>query len=151
VPKHIHAEVIKAWADGAEVEYREHDDKPWKETKGPGFVAYFQYRVKPVPHKWQKEMDAALAGAVIQWLKPQHGYHEWTVWEFAKQHVKNKDGDSPWDDDFYQFRIKPEQVVKFVEAKLDVQSGALSLVFKQLQGNLKLTFEDGKLVKAEVL
>lgn len=47
---HIHAEVIKAWADGAEIEYRRNSLHSWKVTSAPDWSEYYDYRVKPA-HK----------------------------------------------------------------------------------------------------
>lgn len=46
---HKHAEVIKAWADGAEIEFRFSRDELWKPCKNnsPGWLEETQYRVKP--------------------------------------------------------------------------------------------------------
>ena len=46
---HKHAEVIKAWADGAEIEFRFSRDGLWKPCKNncPGWLEGTQYRVKP--------------------------------------------------------------------------------------------------------
>ena len=52
VPKpHVHAEVIKAWADGAEIEFKIVDDQPWCPA-GKGLLSWhehYKYRVKPEP------------------------------------------------------------------------------------------------------
>lgn len=44
---HVHAEVIKAWADGKPVEWREHPSGYWKWTGSPKFIEDYEYRVKP--------------------------------------------------------------------------------------------------------
>ena len=44
---HKHAELIKAWADGAEIEVR--DSLVWQETTTPTWRGYFEYRIKPEP------------------------------------------------------------------------------------------------------
>ena len=53
---HKHAEIIKAWADGAEVEYRFHNgQKGWSEWKiheqDKPFLSgsWWEYRIKPEP------------------------------------------------------------------------------------------------------
>ena len=51
VPKpHVHAEVIKAWADGAtiQVHYGGKTDT-WEDHVSPSFAKDFKYRVKPEP------------------------------------------------------------------------------------------------------
>ena len=49
---HVHAEVIKAWADGATVEYNKGcDPYEWREVINgtPAWHPHVQYRVKPEP------------------------------------------------------------------------------------------------------
>lgn len=49
---HKHAEVIKAWADGAQVEYRSHlPSGEWIETQSPDWLEDYEYRIKPEPRK----------------------------------------------------------------------------------------------------
>lgn len=46
---HIHAEVIKAWADGKQIQFRWDDDGTWKDWKRdtPSFYPTCQYRIRP--------------------------------------------------------------------------------------------------------
>lgn len=46
---HVHAEVIKAWADGAIIECRlmRNADKSWKRIDHPSFQIDWEYRIKP--------------------------------------------------------------------------------------------------------
>lgn len=44
---HKHAEVIKAWADGAEIQVRSTPVSPWVDTDNPPFIECFEYRTKP--------------------------------------------------------------------------------------------------------
>jgi hypothetical protein len=44
---HVHAEVIKAWADGAEIEYRTAGHSNWEIVTNPFWNPDKQYRVKP--------------------------------------------------------------------------------------------------------
>lgn len=46
---HKHAELIKAWADGAEIEARESDTHKWGKCSQPAWVDFYQYRIKPEP------------------------------------------------------------------------------------------------------
>jgi hypothetical protein len=47
---HKHAEIIHAWADGAEIEFREvNSDDTWKAAALLLWCAYFEYRIKPEP------------------------------------------------------------------------------------------------------
>lgn len=44
---HVHAEVIKAWADGKPVEWRQGSDYEWSYAHSPCWEPGLQYRVKP--------------------------------------------------------------------------------------------------------
>lgn len=46
---HLHAEVIKAWADGNEIEFRQATHHIWETTKNPSWNVNTEYRVKPKP------------------------------------------------------------------------------------------------------
>lgn len=43
---HVHAEVIKAWADGKPIEYLD-DSGIWRRCFSPSWLEDYQYRVKP--------------------------------------------------------------------------------------------------------
>lgn len=45
--KHIHADVIIAWANGAEVQYFNEDSNKWRDTTAPQWMKHGVYRVKP--------------------------------------------------------------------------------------------------------
>lgn len=53
-----HAEVIKAWADGAEIECRFPTDTypEWTDTGDPGWYDNWEYRVKPQPKKYKVDV-----------------------------------------------------------------------------------------------
>ena len=44
---HKHAELIKAWADGAEIERYDHEDKDWLDDEQPIWYEADEYRIKP--------------------------------------------------------------------------------------------------------
>lgn len=46
---HKHSEVIKAWADGAKIEYRLDSGEVWQVSTNPLWVPRFEYRIKPEP------------------------------------------------------------------------------------------------------
>ena len=46
---HVHAEVIKAWADGAKIQIRHRVNETWVDCPEPSFSVDFKYRVKPEP------------------------------------------------------------------------------------------------------
>lgn len=153
---HKHAAVIKAWADGAAIEARfrnslSHSFGPWQHITAPSWdtTGHAEYRVKPEPHKWQKEIDAYVAGKTVEYYST--GRQCWIRLPGYRSTDPHERPDFQFNWPGSQFRIKPETVVKFVHAKLDVQSGALSIVYKAQDGTLKLIFEDGKLIDAEVL
>lgn len=55
--KHVHAEIIKALAEGAEVQVfrHEYDGYYWEDTATPSFNPDFEYRVKPADKIAEKE------------------------------------------------------------------------------------------------
>ena len=46
-PPHKHAEVIKAWADGAEIHYFSDDLRDWVLTEKPMWLTETRYRIAP--------------------------------------------------------------------------------------------------------
>lgn len=46
---HKHRELIKLWADGAEIERYCHDEKDWVDDEQPAWYFADQYRIKPEP------------------------------------------------------------------------------------------------------
>ncbi|OAM52910.1 hypothetical protein A7981_05595 [Methylovorus sp. MM2] len=42
-----HARLIKAWADGAEIQYRNNIGSDWTDISAPNFLDDFEYRIKP--------------------------------------------------------------------------------------------------------
>lgn len=61
---HKHAELIKAWADGAQIEFHSHDDV-WFLVANPNWDIEQGYRIKPTPKPdvvedvfvWKSPMD----------------------------------------------------------------------------------------------
>lgn len=53
---HKHAEVIKAWADGVEIEYRDPPDEQWSDAPCPNWYTSLEYRVKPQPKKYKVDV-----------------------------------------------------------------------------------------------
>jgi hypothetical protein len=156
---HVHAAVIKAWADGAEIQVKLAGDSVWLDCSPTGWFRNCEYRVKPPPpHKWQKEIDAYVAGKVVQYQLSMWPEHRW---ENLPGFRKNKETPE------FQFsgtanaifRIKPESV-SFI-CRVGVPYGFSPKIVSSWQGekptsatwqeNLRLTFEDGALIGAEVL
>lgn len=46
-PPHVHAGVIHAYADGAEIELKHYVCDPWRRVEAPVFAKNWLYRVKP--------------------------------------------------------------------------------------------------------
>ena len=46
---HKHAELIKAWADGAEIECKQIEDGNWLSVSQPAWDKASEYRIKPEP------------------------------------------------------------------------------------------------------
>lgn len=132
---HKHAAVIKAWADGAEIQFKDISGN-WR-TLTARYAVWGdldEYRVKPVPHKHQSMIDAFQAGKTIEveYLPGLWGTVKEPNWTLQ-----------------YNYRIKPEVVEHLFFA---YANGKLTLPTTWQPGpNLKLSFEDGKLIKAEVL
>lgn len=51
--RHKHADVIIAWAEGAEVEGRDTPTSPWTRTSTPSWYEKYEYRVKPLAKKYR--------------------------------------------------------------------------------------------------
>jgi hypothetical protein len=48
--KHKHADLIHAWADGAQIQWRDpKDDERWSDIKIPNWLEDCEYRIKPEP------------------------------------------------------------------------------------------------------
>lgn len=151
---HVHAGLIKQWADGAEVQKNIHEDV-WNDDPCPRWEPTFRYRIKPPPHRWRREMDAWEAGKTVQFrqcrasqgapAEPDNkpGY----TWEDLSL-IKGKVLPHHWDSWWLEFRIKPEavEVLKWVDP-----DGTVYHEKQNPSPNLKLTLVDGKLTKAEVL
>ena len=51
--RHKHADVIIAWANGAEVECRGQPSRGWLTATNPGWNEEYEYRVKPLAKKYR--------------------------------------------------------------------------------------------------
>jgi hypothetical protein len=117
--RHKWAEIIKAWADGATILYRE----CMTPLRGPEWGAwkvlpddrapmrtdmYIEYRVEPVkpPHKWQHEKEAFLAGRPVEFrMVGQQLWHKVDGW-VVDDCVKKQSPPIPiWDRDWLEFRL----------------------------------------------
>jgi len=85
---HVHAEVIKAWADGAEIEYNNgYDSRDWRTlTNGsPAWHEYVQYRVKPEP--------VVKYHGIMQGVGSFQDFNHNTGYHMLESHVRSNDID----------------------------------------------------------
>lgn len=64
---HIHAEVIKAWADGAKIQWFNSLIDHWSDIATPSWNIEFKYRIKPEPKKVQLRFFEDTSGFVRCW------------------------------------------------------------------------------------
>lgn len=122
---HKHAEVIKAWADGAKIEYRPSAQFPWKAVFRPLWREDTEYRVHD-PLREFKEAVAAGKTLQLQISEPDgSGASKWYDvssrvvdgwWEQFKS-----DGTFGSDPRRYKLRVKPEP--EAFELKIEVTGG----------------------------
>jgi hypothetical protein len=62
---HKHAKLIKAWADGAEIEYRK-QGAYWVADDEMGWYEDYEYRIKPEPKPDYSNDWNAVAGVITQ-------------------------------------------------------------------------------------
>lgn len=138
---HVHAALIKAWADGAEIEVRSPPGSGWRSCEHPAWCVGAEYRIKPTPHKWQKEVDAFKAGSSCQW--------RWLeMRDPPLGHIWHQCVAPDWNNERIEFRIKPGAVVQHWYFEPSMHRG---MGEQAGMANLKLTFENGVLMRAEVL
>ena len=137
--KHKHAELIIAWANGAEIEVS-NSGVTWGITATPDWNVNLQYRIKPKRPQWQQDLiDAVKAGKVIEFYD--NGWYRSTLCVHMDQY--NFAGSKQ-----HQYRIKPKpdltQTCEISFNFASFNSGYPTVIF---------TFdgETGKLKAAEVL
>jgi len=133
---HKHAELIKAWADGAEIQFLNQSSGDWVGVSDPCWHEGGMYRIKP-PHQALK--DAYAAGAKIQFLSRIH--NKWM-----------NVGYPAWYED-YEYRIKPEGIVYDLHATACKDWWGIIKPNNASSANLRITFdsETKELVNAEVI
>ena len=149
---HKHAELIKAWADGAEIEVYQPAFGRWEEAE-PAWHTSFEYRIKPPEvAQWRKDMAQALEdGKVV----------EWGIGGWGRSVHKAKDFLNPevhMDEEDYRIRPepKPDVVMYACVADSEIQLNASTKDIVCIAGcdrNLKIVFDGttGKPIAAEVL
>ena len=57
-PPHMHTEVIKAWADGAQIQFRNSPELRWRDCPNPpAFSEFAEYRIKPEKTEAEVELE----------------------------------------------------------------------------------------------
>lgn len=51
--RHKHADVIIAWAEGAEIEFKVQATGDWRKTDTPSWLEGWEYRIKPPAKKYR--------------------------------------------------------------------------------------------------
>lgn len=87
MPRHKHADLIHAWADGAEIQFKDGQDN-WIDCFAPSWADEGEYRIKPKVIKYQRYLrkmrndglvgvfcmnswdtvDPELTGGFIRWI-----------------------------------------------------------------------------------
>ena len=62
---HKHAELIKAWADGAEIQFKSQGSTDWRDASTPQWNLDCQYRIKPEPKPDRHEYVVVQKGSGI--------------------------------------------------------------------------------------
>ena len=102
--KHRHAELIKSWADGAEVQYK-NDFGEWWDANNPLWSEDVDYRIKPDPFI-QKMIDAYKSGYKIKYRLNTKYASKWYDLDF----VNPKDIETyNFDQLTYKWSIDPEE------------------------------------------
>lgn len=89
---HKHAVALRAYADGAQIQYRDPKDRigTWRDTSNPGFHACFEYRVKPepkTPGQIAEEAYYKSCGFKSTWDVTKDGGLSHRAWEAAAKAV----------------------------------------------------------------
>ena len=97
--KHKHCELIKAWADGAEIEYFSHSFQKWCATDNETllWIDKCEYRIKPEPKPDVVKLFKAEAHPIlgIRFTEctdlPRNDGEQWikTVWDAEKPELKS--------------------------------------------------------------
>lgn len=80
---HPHAELIKAWADGAKIQYK-NENNEWITANPPSWYKNTEYRIKPEEHsaRWKPKM-----GEEYTYLSFDDGFLEWKLWNDSQTDI----------------------------------------------------------------
>lgn len=112
--KHKHAELIKAWADGAEIQCKQFkygDEYEWVDDDNPYWSVSFEYRIKPTPRpQWQQDLiDAARAGKVVEFNNFRNNWVCSSLTDLKDDYLFGPGTQS-------DYRIRPEKVTRYLWA-----------------------------------
>lgn len=80
---HKHAELIKAWADGAEIQWKSRVDGQWRLFEGhiDAWIDDYEYRIKPEPKPdvveeltLYRNLAVPFGTVEMPWANPKHYY-----------------------------------------------------------------------------
>lgn len=117
---HKHAEVIKAWADGAEIEYRPRGsdaDAAWEAVSAPAFDDDLEFRLKP-KRDWRDDLlDAIEQGHTVNLVidgKSLRRTHAMDVLPTVGREAARKKFAGMWRE---AYRVEPKTVTETIEIK----------------------------------
>ena len=86
--RHKHADVIHAWAEGAELQFYNKSFERWETAKQPGFLESTLYRIKPKEPEWWENIPEH---GVLCWVSDLYDYPKMyisLVLEYRKDEMK---------------------------------------------------------------
>ena len=102
---HKHAELIKQWADGAEIEVHYKSLNKWYVVNDPAWNSDFEFRVKP---KWEKRQEVPLFYERYDCYIPQKIHDFDTIHQFVEEF------ETDFDDQNYMVVKEDEGVYDYV-------------------------------------
>lgn len=94
---HKHAELIKAWADGAEIEWYDEYHSQYFNCTNPSWCDNTKYRIKPKPKpKWEKRQEFPLFYERYDCYIPQKVHDFDTIHQFVVEF------ETDWDNQHYE-------------------------------------------------
>lgn len=96
---HKHAAVIKAWADGHQIQFRRDNSEVWRDCAGaPEWYTYNEYRIKPATSKYRLYLYKTCLGDYIVYSFP-------SVTQSTLGDVENMTGFIRWIGDWQEAEV----------------------------------------------
>jgi hypothetical protein len=105
--QHKHAELIKAWANGAEIECYCRFTSRWFYKPNPNWSESLEYRIKPKP-KWEKRQEVPLFYERYDCYIPQKVHDFDTIQQFVEEF------ETDFDDQNFMIVKEDEEVYDYV-------------------------------------